>query len=241
MYKKILQVSWLAGTLCVMQIYGSDNNISDQDAVDLANERSIVMPKTILIWDNDGTIQGSANPNDTSSRAKIVLPNVQRLMETNDVLNIICSGCKTPESELQNFDPLSIIERFKLLMNQLPVAIATFSPAIGGTHCYVLIKQSLNNDFEVRKAHEDPRYNHLIGQFKKPGTGMLVVIQDLLQELDYAHGSTKLFFIGDTWHDEHAAMAVGIPFIRAQHIHALPENVRIDASNTIKTQINKQE
>lgn len=171
---------------------------------------------------------GSANPNDTSSNAKVLLPNVQRIMETAGTINIICSGCKTPESELQNFDPQHVIERFKLLMDKLPIALATFSPAIGGTECYVIIKRSSVDDLEIRKAHEDSRYMHLVGQFKKPGTGMLVVIQDLLQELNYAYGSTKLFFIGDTWHDEHAATSLGIPFIPAQQVHALPEDVGID-------------
>lgn len=190
--------------------------------------RISIMQKIILIWDNDGTIQGSLNPNDTSSSAKVILPNVQRIMESNDIVNIICSGCKTTESESQNFDPLLVIERFKILMNKLPIRLATFSPAIGGTQCYVLIKHMLNDDFEIRKAHEDQRYHHLIGQFKKPGTGMLTVIQDLLHELRHAHESTKLFFIGDTWHDEYAAATVGIPFIAAQKVHLLPENVLVD-------------
>jgi len=194
----------------------------------------ILMPKTILIWDNDGTVMGSANPNDSSHQAKILLPNVQRLMEIEGIINIICSGCKTPESELQNFDPQRVIERFTALMNKLPISLATFSPAIGGTQCYVVIKHSSADDLEIRTAHEDQRYMHLVGQFKKPGIGMLMVIQDLLQELYQIEDRTNLFFIGDTWHDEHAARAMTIPFIPAQQIHGLSEDVEFDAEQFIR-------
>lgn len=191
--------------------------------------KKLTVPKTILIWDNDGTVMGSVNPNDTSSSAKILLPNVQRIMQTDSVINIICSGCKTPESELQNFDPQRVIERFTVLMNKLPISLATFSPAIGGTQCYVVIKHSSADDFEIRTAHEDQRYMHLVGQFKKPGIGMLMVIQDLLQELYDTEDTTNLFFIGDTWHDEHAARAMAIPFIPAQQIHALSDFASINS------------
>jgi hypothetical protein len=192
------------------------------------------MTKTILIWDNDGTVMASANPNDTSSSARALFPNVQRLMETPGVINIICSGCKTPESELQNFDPQRVIERFTVLMSKLPISMATFSPAIGGTECYVVIKHSSADDLEIRTAHEDQRYMHLVGQFKKPGIGMLMVIQDLLQELYDTKDTTNLFFIGDTWHDEHAARAMTIPFIPAQNIHALSEDVGFDTEHFMK-------
>jgi hypothetical protein len=190
--------------------------------------------KTVLIWDNDGTVMGSANPNDSSNQARVLLPNVQRIMHTDGVINIICSGCKTPESELQNFDPQRVIERFTALMNTLPISLATFSPAIGGTQCYVVIKRFAQDGPEIRKAHEDARYMHLVGQFKKPGLGMLMVIQDLLQELYDTQGTNNLFFIGDTWHDEHAARAMTIPFIPAQYIHALSEEVEFDTEQFMK-------
>lgn len=32
----------------------------------------------IILWDNDGTITASKNPNDRTSRAKIILPGIQR-------------------------------------------------------------------------------------------------------------------------------------------------------------------
>jgi hypothetical protein len=38
----------------------------------------------------------------------------------------------------------------------------------------------------IRKAHEDPRYHHFIGQFKKLGVGMLVVIIDMIRHVLYA-------------------------------------------------------
>jgi hypothetical protein len=38
------------------------------------------MKYKILIWDNDGTVTGSKNPNDGSVNAKIILPNVEKTM-----------------------------------------------------------------------------------------------------------------------------------------------------------------
>ena len=34
----------------------------------------------VIIWDNDGTIMGSKDPNDASSKAKKMLLNVERVM-----------------------------------------------------------------------------------------------------------------------------------------------------------------
>ena len=53
----------------------------------------------IIIWDNNGTIMGSKNPNDTTHSAKIILPNIEKIMRKNKTTNIICSGCKTYESD----------------------------------------------------------------------------------------------------------------------------------------------
>ncbi|MBY0109542.1 MAG: hypothetical protein K2X90_00300 [Candidatus Babeliaceae bacterium] len=178
--------------------------------------------KEIIIWDNDGTIMGSKNPHDTTDKAKVILPNVQQVMTTSNAVHVICSGCKTPESELQDFDPENIIKRFTSLMEQLPVQVAVFSPAIGGTECYVIIKKTGSDEVIIRKAHEDIRYQHLIGHFKKPGIGMLEVIKDIL----YLEFGVKMYaenavMIGDTWHDEHAAVALGIPFVDATFIHSM--------------------
>lgn len=130
----------------------------------------IVMWEQIIIWDNDGTIQGSKDPNDPT---KIILPNVESTMKRPGVLNIICSGCKTPESEVQNFDPQKVASRLQSLMDKLPIQVATFSTAIGGVECYVVLKKK--KGYEIRKAHEEPSYKHLIGQFKKPGIGMFLL------------------------------------------------------------------
>jgi histidinol phosphatase-like enzyme len=176
--------------------------------------------KEIIIWDNDGTIMGSKNPHDTTDKAKVILPNVQQVMTASNAVHVICSGCKTPESELQNFDPESIIKRFTALMEQLPIKVAVFSPAIGGTECYVIIKKTGSDSITIQKAHEDIRYQHLIGQFKKPGIGMLVVIRDVLDaEFGIIMSNDNAVMVGDTWHDEHAAVAVGIPFVDATYIH----------------------
>jgi hypothetical protein len=180
-----------------------------------------MLSKEIIIWDNDGTIMGSQNPNDTASSAKVILPNVERVMKASKAIHVICSGCKTPESELQNFDPEKVIAKFTTLMSQLPIRVATFSPAIGGIECYAIIKKA-DNKVIIRKAHEDVRYKHLIGQFKKPGAGMLVVIRDIIQEeFDCIMHENNTLMIGDTWHDEHAAAELKIPFLDAKHVHAL--------------------
>lgn len=90
----------------------------------------------VIIWDNDGTITGSVNPNDPN---KIILPNVAKVMNLDGIINIICSGFKSSESEAQNFDPVIVSNRLKTLMSKLPIQAATFSPSIGGIACYAII------------------------------------------------------------------------------------------------------
>jgi hypothetical protein len=166
---------------------------------------------------------GSQNPNDLSSTASLILPNVERVMNESNAMNIICSGCKTPESERQNFYPEKIIGKFTPLMMKLPITIATFSPAIGGSQCYVVIKDS-EGEFSTLKAHEDIRYQKYANQFKKPGIGMLAVIKDLVQQ-----DPADMIMIGDTWHDKIAAQKFGIPFLDAKHIHQLSKGEVIES------------
>jgi phosphoglycolate phosphatase-like HAD superfamily hydrolase len=179
------------------------------------------MQQKIIIWDNDGTIMGSKDPNDTGSSSKVILPNVKKTMNEAK-FNAICSGCRTDESEKQNFDPSKVIEKFKRLMGELPIQLVTFSPTIGGIHCYAIIRERETKDFEIRVAHEQKRYSKFIGQFKKPGIGMLVVIKDILKE-DFGIDLSAIesIMIGDTWHDEAAAKDFGIAFLNASHIHNL--------------------
>ena len=66
--------------------------------------------KQILLWDNDGTIIGSNDPNDKTSQAKIILPGVEEAMQ-NSEFNFVISGFKSPESQAQNFDPEKVIDR----------------------------------------------------------------------------------------------------------------------------------
>lgn len=176
------------------------------------------MKYKILIWDNDGTVTGSKNPNNTTANTKIILPNVKETMYTAD-FNFIISGFKSPESEMQNFNPQKIITSFINLMEKLPINATAFSPSIGGVACYVVIKRS-DNSIYIKKAHEDQCYQEFIGQFKKPGIGMFIVIRDIAQE---EFGQTidqyNSVMIGDTWHDEDAAKNFGIPFIDAKTIH----------------------
>lgn len=178
-----------------------------------------VPDKRILIWDNDGTITGSIDPNDKSNAAKVILPNVKETMMTADY-NFIISGFKSPESEAQNFDPELVSAKFIKLMSQLSIDMAIFSPAIGGVACYVLIKEN-NNHFTTIKAHENPQYQEYIGRFKKPEIGMFVVLRDYA----YLQFSIELnlhnsLMIGDTWHDEQAAEKFGISFLHVKQIHA---------------------
>jgi hypothetical protein len=179
----------------------------------------------IIIWDNDGTILGSKHPNDVE---RVLLPNVSQVMH-GAVLNVICSGTKTSVTELQNWDPKKIIQQFSVLMETLPISLATFSPAIGGVECWIMIKHA-SGEIEIRKAHEDPRYQHLIGYFKKPGVGMFVVIQDLVAELyNQTIDRNTTVFVGDMLPDQQAAENFGIPFIEAHKIHTMHQDTALAA------------
>lgn len=175
------------------------------------------MKQRILLWDNDGTISGSQDPNDKTSHAKIILPGVKDAMSLAP-FNFVISGYKSPESEAQNFDPEKVTERFITLMNQLPISAAAFSPTIGGVACYVVVKK--DDTIVVKKAHEDSRYQSYIGEFKKPGIGMFTVMRDIaLEAFGQRIDEQNAVMIGDTWHDEKAAQEFGIPFIDAHNIH----------------------
>ena len=194
----------------------------------IVNVIGMSMQQQIIIWDNDGTILGSKNPNDVNFTARVLLPNVSHVMH-GAALNIICSGTKTPGAELQNWDPEGIIKQFGVLMETLPISIATFSTAIGGVECWVMIKDAAG-EIEIRKAHEDPRYQHLIGHFKKPGIGMLLVIQDVVAELYHQTiDATTAVFVGDMLPDQQAAESFGIPFIEAHKIHTMHEDTPLIA------------
>ncbi|MBY0281420.1 MAG: hypothetical protein K2W94_04600 [Alphaproteobacteria bacterium] len=176
------------------------------------------MKHKILIWDNDGTVTGSINPNDASDNAKVILPGVRDAMEKAD-FNFIISGFKFPESEAQNFDPEKVADKFIALMKNLPIQAAAFSPTIGSIACYVVIKR-LDNSIVIKKAHEDPRYQNYIGKFKKPGIGMFVVMKDVVfEEYGQIINQETSVMIGDTWHDEEAAKSFGVSFIEASVVH----------------------
>ncbi len=186
--------------------------------------KSTNMNHKILIWDNDGTVTGSTDPNDSSNNAKVILPGVEAAMLAAD-FNFIISGFKSPESEAQNFDPEKVIAKFKELMTQLPINAAAFSPSIGGVACYVVIKK-LDGNIIIKKAHEDPYYAEYIGNFKKPDIGMFVVMRDIVRE-EYAQilDKNSAIMIGDTWHDKVAAESFGIDFIDANTIHKKEKNL----------------
>lgn len=175
------------------------------------------MKNKILLWDNDGTILDSNDPNDKSIKSKVILPGVEEIMHQAK-FNFVISGFKSLESESQNFDPEENITRFTDLMNKLPISAVAFSPSIGGIHCFVVIKRA--NQIIVKKSHEDERYKQFIGKFKKPDIGMFVVIVDIaLEEFGQVIDESSAIMIGDTWHDEKAAKNFDIPFIDAKIIH----------------------
>ena len=182
-----------------------------------------MIKQRILIWDNDGTVIGSKNPNDSGDHTKVVLPGVKEAMQNSD-FNFIISGFKSPESEAQDFDIEKITDKFIDLMAKLPINAAAFSPNIGGVACYVVIKKS-DNSIIIKKAHEDLRYQKYIVQFKKPDVGMFVVMRDVAKE-EFAQTIDKdtSIMIGDTWHDEEAAKSFGIPFMDASLIRMFNED-----------------
>ena len=181
------------------------------------NDNMIDSSIEILIWDNNGTISEALNPDDKSSKQAMILPGVRDKMKEAKY-NFVASGYKSPESESQNFDPDQIILQMHKLMDELPINAIAFSPAIGGTECYVLIRKGRN--IITRKAHQKARYQQHIGKFKKPDAGMLFVIKDVAKEefgVDITSHNTIM--IGDTWHDKSAAEAFGIGFVEAKVIH----------------------
>jgi len=171
--------------------------------------------KTIL-WDNDGTICGAKDPDDKTSKAKVILPNVKKTMLAAK-FNFVISGFKSIESESKNFDPKGVEEKFIQIMEELPVNAAAFSPTIGGIECFVVVKKNDKNF--VVKAHEDPRYKLYIGKFKKPDVGMFQVISDIAVSEFGINIIENSVYIGDTWHDKKAAEDFGIPFLDAKFVH----------------------
>lgn len=180
------------------------------------------MQQQVIIWDNHGTIMGITDPNSGVKRDHTanILPNVEQVMCRPHTLNIICSGTEVPH-DTRNFDPKKCMEQLTYLMNRLPISMSVFSPAAGGTECWVVIKRGTEK-FEVIKAHENAIYAHLIGAFKKPNAGMLEVIKDYVQ-LEYALDlhNAKPLFVGDSPYDKQAAHAYNIPFVDALDIHTM--------------------
>jgi histidinol phosphatase-like enzyme len=180
------------------------------------------LPKEVkfVIWDNDGTIKNTTSPDDKRATAQETLPNVKTTMENIQLaggMNIVCSGCKRPVNERKNFDPRMIIPKMEALMEELPITMAFFSPIIGGTECWGVIKKG--SRFEARPFHQKSEYKKWVGRFKKPDEGMLVVINDILKKEFGAEPTGQIIMIGDMDADRLAAKAVNIPFVHADVIH----------------------
>lgn len=176
------------------------------------------MTHKILFWDNDGTITGAKNPDDTKGRTKGILPGVEATMKGAQ-LNIVISGTRTAESNQKDWDVDRVTQMFMDLMRVLPIHMVAFSPLKGGTACYVLIKKP-DGAIVMKKAHEEERYQKYQGHFKKPDIGMLVVLKDTAaEEFCVSITPTNSLLIGDMDQDKEAAHAFGIPFVDAQMIH----------------------
>jgi hypothetical protein len=208
LYKSLLTFTISAISLIVNSAYACE-----------LHELEHKLEHKMLLWDNDGTIMASKDPNDTTKTAKVTLPGVKNTMMNADY-NFVISDCKTPESEIKNFDPQKVAEKFTKLMDNLPISAVVFAPSIGGTTCYAVIKK--DGKIVIKKAHEEPRYKKYICQFKKPEIGMFMVIQDIAkEEFGQIISESNSIMIGDTWHDEKAAEDFGIPFVDAEQIHKL--------------------
>ncbi len=170
----------------------------------------------VLVWDSDGTVVGPKNPQDHNDHSKVILPGVEVAMSKAH-FNCMISGTKTPSS--QDYDPETLIPGFKDLMEKLPVSAIAFSASKEGIDCYVLVKKS-DGAIELRKAHEDARYEQYRGKFKKPDVGMFVVLRDVAQqEFGYTIDSVTSLMIGDTTYDQQGAQNFGIPFLHATIVH----------------------
>ena len=170
----------------------------------------------VLVWDSDGTVVGPKNPHDHNDHTKIILPGVETAMR-KATFNCMISGTKTPSS--QDYDPEVLIPGFKDLMEKLPITVVAFSASKEGIDCYVLVKKS-DGSIEIRKAHEDARYEQYRGKFKKTDIGMFVVLRDVAQqECGYSIDSATSLMIGDTTYDEQGAQNFGIPFLHATIVH----------------------
>lgn len=178
-----------------------------------------IVPKeitqTVLVWDSDGTVVGPKNPHDQNDHTKIILPGIETAMHQAH-FNCMISGTKTPTS--QDYNPEVLIPGFKDIMEKLPVSAIAFSATKEGLDCYVLVKKP-NTPLEIRKIHEDPRYQKYRGTFKKPDVGMFIVLRDIAQEFGYPLNATTSLMIGDTKYDEEGAKNFGISFLYAQEIH----------------------
>lgn len=170
------------------------------------------MYQKIIIWDLEGTIQGLVGTPD----AHRILPGVEHLMLQQNTVNVVCSGSITDE---QHGNAEQTVEKFRFLMEQLPIKVVLFSPAAGGTECWAVVKDSCCGNIDIRKAHEELRYSEYVGRFKKPDIGMLAVLKDLLAELEIMQAEDMMLMIGDTWHDQKAADFLDLPFIPAAYIH----------------------
>lgn len=172
----------------------------------------------VILWDNHGTITGFADPNNLAHYSSIY-PNVERVMRKEGTLNIICSGT----SKKRDYDPELIIAKFTKLMQELPITIALFCPDAAGKQCWVITKQH-DGSFAIFQAHKDERYAHLVGTFKKPDSGMITVIQDIVANLGILPHEYTPLFIGDSWQDVRAAHNAKMPFVHAGNIHRMQED-----------------
>jgi D-glycero-D-manno-heptose 1,7-bisphosphate phosphatase len=128
---------------------------------------------------------------------------------TGDIITVISNQGGIPK--YKSLD--SAIAEFQELMQMLPdVSSCYFCPDFGGAECIYL-----NQEGRVVFVHAHwKKYSHLIGSFRKPHPGMLLLaIEHELRKPvaeDRKPNQEIAEYVGDRPEDEGAAMAAGVPF-----------------------------
>ena len=172
-----------------------------------------------VFWDNDKTIKDSSNPHDGSGIN--IYPNIigtMKRISENGGSNVIITGGKDPYSESVYFEPQLVLESMTVLLKQLKfIDFVLFPPAPKGVECWGIFPKG--DEYVLETFHDKEEYLNLVGEFKKPDTGMLQIAYDILEARGCAISKSNTVYIGDLDTDRQAAEKFGIDFIEASDIH----------------------
>ncbi len=105
----------------------------------------------------------------------------------------------------------SAIAEMRFCLSLLPeIQYGFLCPDFDGRQCYYL-KSSLPKDLIAFPAHSNPEVVGLIGKFRKPDPGML-----LLAEMLHPNTKDGCIMVGDRPEDQAAAIAAGFSFVDAE-------------------------